>query len=431
MQKIRVILFYAALICSSSSLFAQRDSNGIVQNRPNWRIEPFASFQLWSVYSMNHQVYNDLTNQYEKVDDRLNFTFRRARLGFRMQPYERLRFNLIFAYDGVGKDLLSSSLGQANNGANPAFGLFDGFFDWRIKPKKESMFLTAGFFRPQVGRESITAAWAVASMEKSQTQNYLRQHTVGVGPGRVMGANLGGLLFNPSKKLVLNYNLGLFNPAYFSNNGQSVGQKFAPLIAYRAALSIGDPEMSQYAINYLVNFYGRRNGISLALDGTWQGQTDFFNTNTSLGADVLLNYGILNFDAEYHLMARSGQTGNQNIEQKSWVGHLRGGLTFKLPKNGYLEPTFMAQRFRGAMSAADQAQAAQLRMSAGQDTNYDLGLNWHLQERRLKVLLHYTWRNGDQGAAANGAGINEFFNQPGFGPIRRGDWLGLGLNAIF
>jgi Phosphate-selective porin O and P len=431
MKTIRIKLLAAVFICSSFSLFAQRDTNGIVQNRPNWRIEPFASFQLWSVYSMNHQVFDASKKTYEKVDDRLNFIFRRARLGFRMQPYERLRFNLIFAYDGAGKDLLTSSLGQSNNGANPSFGLFDGFMDWRIKPKKESIFLTAGFFRPQVSRESITAAWAVASMEKSQTQNYLRQHIVGVGPGRVMGTNLGGLLFNASKKLAFNYNLGLFNPAYFSNNGQSVGQKFSPLIAYRAVLSIGDPEMNQYAINYLMNFYGRRKGISLALDGTWQGQTDFFKSNTSLGADVLLNYGILNFDAEYHQMARSGQTGNQDLAQKSWVGHLRGGLTFKLPKNGYLEPALMVQRFQGAMSSAEQVQATQLRMSAGTDTNYDLGLNWHLQERRLKLLLHYTWRQGDLGAAAEGATINEFFNQPGLGAIRRGNWLGLGLNAIF
>jgi hypothetical protein len=431
MKTTRITLFCAALLCSFGSLFAQRDTNGVVQNRPNWRIEPFASFQLWSVYSMNHQIYNNQTKLYEKVDDRLNFIFRRARLGFRMQPYERLRFNLIFAYDGAGKDVLSSSLGVANNGANPSFGLFDGFMDWRIKPRKESMFLTAGFFRPQVGRESITAAWAVASMEKSQTQNYLRQHIVGVGPGRVIGANLGGLLFNQSKKLVFNYNLGIFNPAFLSNNGQSTGKQYSPMLAYRAVVSIGDPEMSQYVINYLMNFYGRRRGISLALDGTWQGQTDFFKTNTSLGGDVLLNHGVLNFDAEYHQLARTGQNGPQETGQKSWVGHLRGGLTFKLKKNGYLEPAFMLMRFRGAMSALDQAQATQLRMTEGEDTNYDLGLNWHLQERRLKLLLHYTWRQGDLGAAAPGSTINEFFNQPGFGAIRRGNWLGLGLNAIF
>ena len=49
----------------------------------------------------------------------------------------------------------------------------------------------------------------------------------------------------------------------------------------------------------------------------------------------------------------------------------------------------------------------------------------------LKVLLHYTWRAGDPGAAGDGATVNEYFYQSGVGAIRRGNWIGLGINAIF
>lgn len=429
-------LAVVALFSTAQVSHAQGVFEGFLKNKEGFKLEPFASIQLWSVYSLNHQVYNTTSKQYQAVEDRLNFMVRRARLGFRVQPFEDLRFNLILAYDAAGRDINSATTGATNNGAIPPVGIFDAFMDWRIIPKSEKLFLVAGFFRPQISRESITPAWQVSSMEKSATQNYLRQHTTGVGPGRVFGVNFGGLLKNASENLVLNYNLGIFNPPYLSNNGNSVGNKYSPLLASRAVLSLGDPEMKQYAIMYNMNYFNKRKGISLALSASQQGETDFYKSSSTIGADALLNWNGINFDAEYHRMSREGQRleSNNNLRAFTYhsnVSHLRGSYNIIVGKKYFLEPVFMYVHFQGAKNVIGQADATAVRSSSGAETAYDAGLNWHLQERRLKVMLHYTWRAGDPGAAGDGATVNEFFNQTNVGAIRRGNWLGLGMNAIF
>lgn len=429
------LLALSVLLTLTQVSQAQDIFDAFLKNKEGFKLEPFASFQLWSVYSLNHQVYNSNSKQYQAVEDRLNFMVRRARLGFRVQPFEDLRFNLILAYDAAGRDINSATTGATNNGAIPPIGIFDAFMDWRIKPKSENLFLVAGFFRPQISRESITPAWQVSSMEKAATQNYLRQHTTGVGPGRVFGVNFGGLLKNSSERVVLNYNLGIFNPPYLSNNGNSVGNKYSPLLAGRAVLSLGDPEMKQYAIMYNMNYFNKRKGISLALSGSRQGETDLYKSSSTLGTDVLLNWDGLNFDGEYHRMLRSGTRMESNslrtFHYHSAVGHLRAGYNVILGKKYFLEPVVMYVHFQGAKDAIEQADALAVRSFAGSESAYDAGINWHLQERRLKVMLHYTWRKGDPGAAGDGATVNEFFNQPNVGAIRRGNWIGLGMNAIF
>ena len=70
-------------------------------------------------------------------------------------------------------------------------------------------------------------------------------------------------------------------------------------------------------------------------------------------------------------------------------------------------------------------------MSAGEETTFDAGVNWFLDGKNLKLALHYTWRSGDPGDAGDGSQVNAFFSQSGVGAIRRGNWLGLGLSAIF
>ena len=65
--------------------------------------------QLWSSYSVGQEVYNPEQNQYESVDDRLNVQLRRARLGFKAEPYEGLQFTIAGAYDLIGRDVLDLS----------------------------------------------------------------------------------------------------------------------------------------------------------------------------------------------------------------------------------------------------------------------------------------------------------------------------------
>jgi hypothetical protein len=331
----------------------------------------------------------------------------------------------------------SGSFGAANNGVIPSVGIFDAFLEWRLHPKSEHFFLVAGYFRPQIGRESITPAFQVGSLEKSATQTYLRQHLIGLNAGRTTGINLGGLLKSSNEKVALNYNFGLFNPGFYAYNNNSVGRQFSPLLVGRAVLSLGDPELKQYSISYLQNYFNRRKGISLGLDGSIQGQTDLFRRNTSIGADVLFNWKAFNVDAEYHRLLRRGSrqlpnnAGLRNFDYMSSVRHLRVSYNWIAGKKLFLEPTFTLMHYKGATDALAQADALSVNAYSGTETYYDSGINWHLQERRLKLMLHYIWRKGNPGAAGDGATVNDYFNQLGVGAIRRGNWLGLGVNAIF
>lgn len=428
-----------SLLCLfySIELSAQDGFKGFLKNKEGFKIEPYAQFQLWSVYSVNQKVFNAQTRLYEDAGDRLNFMVRRGRIGFRMQPFENLRANVMFSFDAVGRDVQSGIFGIANNGAIPTLGLFDAFFEWRLKAKSEKLFLVAGYFRPQIGRESITPAWQVGSIEKSATQNYLRQHLIGVNTGRSGGINLGGLLKDKSEKVGFNYNVGIFNPGFYYYTNNSSGSQFAPLVVGRAVLSLGDLELKQYGISYLQNFFNQRKGISLAINGSTQGKTDLFSHNRVIGADVLVNWKALNVDAEYHRMLRSGSrqlpdnAGLRHFDYLSSVRHFRIGYNWIAGKKLFLEPTFTLMHYSGATDALGQADALAVRASSGTETTYDAGINWHLQERKLKILLHYVWRKGDPGSAGDGATINDYFTQSNVGAIKRGNWLGLGVNAIF
>lgn len=431
----RPLLAAVIFLCFSVAVSAQKSFDQWWKEKEGFRIEPFVMLQLWSSYSMGQEVYNKESNRYEPVDDRFNLLLRRARLGFRMQPYDNLKFTLLGAYDMIGRDVNTALLGSTNNGSLPAFGIWDAFLEWRLKPGSEAMHIVAGYFRPQFSRESITSGWATTSFEKAMSQNYIRKHLVGTGPGRALGINLGGLFLTDNKKLGLNYNIGVFNPVYMANDGNSTGADFSPLLVGRAVVYLGDPEMKTYKIGYDINYFGQRKGLSIGLGGSWQGSTALFRKSYSAEVDYLLNWGPLNIDGEWNFMWRdgsrpSGNNGPRSFTYYAGTGHARIGYNLVAGKL-FLEPTFMAMRFNGATDAEGQADAKAIGASSGKDFTYDAGLNWYLNKTRLKLALHYTWNEGDAGAGGAGFTGNAYFSQPGVGAIRRGNWIGLGLGAIF
>jgi hypothetical protein len=431
-QKIFFLLL--SVFFFQNTLSAQKDFDGWLQPPEDFKIEPFFMTQLWSSYTFGQEVFNQETNLYEQVDNRANVMFRRARLGFRVQAYKNLKFTLVGAYDLVGRDVLSGTVGGANNGSLPEFDIWDAFVQWKISQKDETLNLVGGYFRPQLSRESITSGWSVNSMEKSMSQNYIRRHLVGYGPGRALGLNLGGLWLNESKNLGLNYNVGIFNPVYTANSANSQGSQFAPLLVGRMVLNIGDPEMTKYKIGYDINYYGQRRGLSLGLSGSWQGETILFQSSYATEMDFLLNLGPLNLDGEWNLMWRQGQRdlGENAIRDFTYAsnaGHIRMGYNVVVGKM-FLEPSFMIMEFNGGKTAIEQADASAIGSFSGSEATYDLGVNWYLNKKRLKLMLHYTWHEGDAGDAGAGATVNQFFSQSSVGAIRRGDWLGLGMNII-
>jgi hypothetical protein len=425
----------ASLVLFATILLSGQDSTRAafgnwIKYREGFKIEPFLQWQLWTVYSTGEEIYKPESGTYQPIEDRLNIQFRRARFGFRAQPFTNFRFTLAGAYDVLGRDALSGTQGPTNNLSIPDIGIWDAFMEWRILPKREYLNLVAGYFRPQFSRESITGAWAVPSFEKSMSQNYLRKHLTGYGPGRAMGLNLGGTWRAKNTRTGLHYNLGVFTPQYLAFGGLSAGRTAAPLWAGRVVWELGDPESSTYKINYDLNFYGRRNGISLALSGAWQGKSDLFTSNYGLECDVLWNYGPFNFDAEHNWLWRDGVRNGAAIRSGYTTGHIRGSFNLIFKGKYFLEPTAMVMFFDGPSEALGQAEASYLKLSSGSEHTYDLGINWHLQEKKWKILLHYIWRYGDPGSADPGNQVNAFFSESGVGAIRRGNILGIGLHAI-
>ncbi|MBK8878215.1 MAG: hypothetical protein IPN74_06590 [Haliscomenobacter sp.] len=119
-----------------------------VKFKEGFKIEPFLMFQLWSLYSVNEEIYQSSAQAYEPVDDRFNVQLRRARIGFRAQPFEDLRLTVLTAYDLIGRDALTGTVGGTNNASVPDLGIWDAFLEWRLIPKSERLFLVGGYFRP-------------------------------------------------------------------------------------------------------------------------------------------------------------------------------------------------------------------------------------------------------------------------------------------
>ncbi|MDF1865162.1 MAG: porin [Saprospiraceae bacterium] len=413
-------------------IFSQNESTSKWKKKlEDFKIEPILAIQLWSSYTNGMEVFDSEEGIYKEVDDRFNTEIRRTRLGIKGQPYEFLKFNFNAALDFVGRDLLTGPVGGANNGPSPSFRVWNAFVQWRISQKNESLNITVGYFAPQIGRESITAATRVPSMEKSWSQNYLRRHLVGTGPGRTAGINFGGLLGDISETVSFKYDLGIFNPVFHNYSGNSTGVKSSPLIVGRFLVNFGDPESKNYTLGHKVNYFGKRKGLSVAFAGTTQGDTDLFEKNHAAGMDFLLNWDNLNFGGEWTYMWRTGNDlNNQNFTVNSQTGFLRMSYNLNL-KNGYvLEPALLLVKFRGETDAEAQSNSETVNSLSGKDQVLNFGFNFYFNPN-LKLSLHYTLNDGDLGSAAEGAQINNFFAQSGVGAIRRGDWLGLGLVAVF
>ena len=413
-------------------VFAQ-GSSVFIKKLEALKIEPIVALQIWSTYTTGAKVYNADKKVYESVDNRINTQLRRSRVGIKGEFSTNLKFNFTAALDLVGRDLLAGTEGGANNGGAPKFQIWNAYLQWKLLNKSEALYVTSGYFPPQIGRESITSAMRSTSMEKSWSQNYLRRQLTGTGPGRVMGVNFGGLFVGQEQLIGFGYDLGLFNPAFQSFQGNSSGKRYAPLLVGRLVLHIGDPEHSTYRINHKVNYFSKRKGISIAFAGAHQRNTDLFSNNTALVSDFLFNWKNLNLDGEFALLQRSKLLNEQSgIAQKilatAHTAYFRMGYNIHLSNQWIIEPIVMIMQFNGGLTEAEQYYAEITKLNSGKDHTIDLGANLFLSPD-LKLNLHYTLKSGDPGHAGAGTTINNYFYQAGIGPIQRGDWLGAGIVA--
>ncbi len=426
-------LILLLLFVSYSFLFAQESTTSEPKEQV---IRLVGNVQFWGVYTFGQQYFDTTAEAYQPMANGLNVQVRRARIGVKAQPYDRLKVAVITYFDQMGHDVNAGNRGGGNPGwgsetRNPNLGIWDAYFTWQVLPGAEWLNFSGGYFRPQLGRESITSAFAVGSMDKAPSQTYTRRHLTGRSSGRTTGFDIGGDVFL-NEWLTLNYNLGLFTPGM--SGGNNLGSPHRPLWVGRVVLYLGDPEQTHYKMGYGNNYFSRRNGLSIGVGGSHQGQTEAFFYSRAFSLDWLLNWGGINFDGEWTLLHRNGITSPVSsaiVTHQARVGHARLGYNIHLRKGLVLEPQVMGMMMNGVLSNQDQTEALALGLPAGNDRVIDAGLNLYIREQKLKLTLHYTWQQGNAGEAEPGFSGNDYYNISGLGPAKRGNWLGLGLSATY
>ena len=415
-------------IVLGSVLFAHAQSSDSRWIEALNRIEfkPSVLLQTWASYSFGQDLYNNETGTYLPVSNRLETQIRRTRLGFSVKPYERFSLKFVASMDFVGRDVLSATVGGNNNGANPAFRLWVFTGQWQLTKSSQAAFLTFGYMTPQIGRESITGVYGSTGMEKVWTQNYLRRHIVGTGPGRATGINLGGLFDMGNEKLHLSYNLGFYNPLFQAFSGNSTGIENALMLAGKTSIHLGDPENFKYSLGHKSNYFSKRKGLTVGLQTTHQGRTDLFSKNNLVGIDVLFNWKHLNIDGEWNWLNRDGFFANQDMTSKAQLRYIKISYNIHLAKKYMLEPVIMLSTYAGEETLQKQLHSEQIGMPSGIDHVVDIGFNFYLNPK-LKLSLHYTKNSGEIGEMPGGSGINNYYRQNGAGAIQRGNWIGFGV----
>ena len=416
------------LLCLATGLLRaqQADTTDLTRLLQDYKIRTTIGLQLWSTYSSGMSVYDDETEAYSGVDDRINTQLKRSRFIVAGQPYQTLDFQLIAALDFLGRDVLSATDAGVNNSASPIFRIWNLYLKWQLKPDSEGAYLAAGYLVSPLGRESNTPALRSNSYEKAWSQNYLRRHLVGTGPGRAAGLLFGGLRHAENGRLHLDYRIALQNPFFGILGGNSLGRRASPLVTGRLSLMLGDAESERFAMVNKVNYFGARNGVTLSVGAGRQGRTDLFQENSAVGLEVLANYGSFQLDADVYWLQRTAAGGTV----QSRTGYVRAGNNISLPRRMILEPVVSYWFFRGPTAAAQTRFATAIRTFAGKDNGLDLGVNLYFNPN-LKLSAFYALRRGDAGAGDPVTLINNYFQQPGLGPIERGDYGGLGLVALF
>jgi hypothetical protein len=394
-------------------------------------LEIMQTYQLWGVETFDPQ-------NIPVADARADLYLRRARLGLKGQAYPTLDYLVWFAYDNVGKDPVTGTLGSPQAVPNTTFQVWDAYLTWHADSAWAN--LTGGLLRPLVGREFASSYTAVPSLEKSLTHYYVRDHLHTRPSGRETGINLGGYKADSIGHWAFGYDFGLFDAAQEKTSAAPAGSlKWSPLYAGRLSATLGDPENKDYKLGSDYNYFGKRKGVTLSVYGSWQGRSDEkldtaqanpyaggFKQSSVGGASLTANWGGLEIDGEMDFLYREFTPGFpaayaatkknaayvQGPDFTDRVWHVRGGYTLPAGTT-YVEPALMYARFEGEKTSPTN--------TLGEDAVLDAGVNWYIQKNNLKLSLHYVRQEGE---------AKSLFTQ---GPNKKGelkqrnDFISLGL----
>lgn len=358
------------------------------------KIQITQSFQLWNIHTIE-----SMGDPSEETKNDLYI--RRGRLGVKGKLAADLAFNIILSYDGIGRDKNTAGRGSPNPDDNHDFFLFEALTMWSYKPMVN---ITAGYFRPQVGREQMTAPFKTTSFEYSLANFQPRAHLVGRGTGRELGVNAGGLYL--AHGWSFNYNVGLFDISSKKLLGD--GSASFPMLAGRLAFTIGDPEMEKYGLGIKQSFYGKRKGITFGLNSSYQGVTELFENNTFYSGDILANYGPVDFVFEYDWLSRRTtlEAEGTDLNKQTIVPTTDKITTFKLAYNFVLKngKVLQAAAMYSGQLANDYGDTNGLNALTGATDQkvYEVGVNYLLNKDNLKLNMHYVWGEREDKNPAGG-----------------------------
>lgn len=375
-----------------------------------------AQMQLWSVYEFGQERWHELEDRYVPQSGRLDILVRRARLGAGFSHGTRLHLVSAIEMDQLGP----APLAAHEDPWSLELRVLDFYGSYRLA-NTEALHLSGGLFRPQIGRENITGAFAVASMEKSHTQGYLRQFLTGNPFGRAAGLTLGGLV-DLSESVQLRYDLGAFSPG--EGTGKTEQDAFLwerqVLVTGRVLLQLGMPEQVNYRLSHRINYFDKRRGLSLGLAGAQAADLAGGN-RTVWAADLLYNHRRWVVDADVFALI-----GHIGVKSRAWAGHIRLSSNH-YPAEGHIIQSFlMYGSYRGPSEKVAATQALGQGMAAGASDRWSVGVLWHTPERGLSLSLQLTLHEGEAAGLDESVPVNDHFYEKGLGAIKRGHWMGLG-----
>jgi len=147
--------------------------------------------------------------------------------------------------------------------------------------------------------------------------------------------------------------------------------------------------MLKYKIQYAQSFYGKRNGTTLGLNGSYQGKTDLFNRNTFYGIDLLSNYGPIDISGELDWMHRNSYNTALTKTSIDKVYSIKVAYNHVL-KNGWIIQPALARSGEVADDFGDTRYANSFTGATDQTIN-DIGLNWLINQDKTKLGIHYSF----------------------------------------
>lgn len=349
-----------------------------VADEPSIRLEHRA--QLWLMSPIGAEL-EGAAGELEDVDPRADFFIRRGRIRLAGKLPARVSFLVQIQYDGLAQDAGTLGLGTGRGPVD--LQVRDAYARWDMV--RDRLELTAGFFHPVFSREAEISSFSVTSFDKSDLQTYVRDHSTGLSSGRMGGLQLAGTL--PMDRGNMTATVGVFDPNARAIVGD--GLLWSPLLTGRLELTRG-------AENAATKPFTARNGLTVGVDGSWQGRTEVFDHNATFGADVAMRIGAFSLEAEGQGLLRDDALAHVLMARAAWAVPMG---------ERFLQPVVTLTRYEGDPGSS----------FSGTQTSVEAAV-FALLTDKAKVGVAFNWSQGNADSVFTD-GVS----------FRRGSWLAVGV----